>query len=193
MTDKIKRKLLMALATGGGAAATPPRWTQPVVQSVILPAHAQTSEAVAAGCSPLTLPDIEVSCATDPDPGEQSIFVVEESADECPVLATRSSTEQDPTATLLVLSRRRFYAGASAGQTMTELNSIVPISGGGDSGIIIRSMIDNCDSGAMFNCVDIDQTPFSVIGTLGGTYTLTAETNCDPGTGTVGVFNISIV
>ncbi len=39
-----RRKLLKGVAAGGGIAATLPRqWTKPVVESVLLPAHAQVS------------------------------------------------------------------------------------------------------------------------------------------------------
>lgn len=41
-----RRRLLSALTLGGGALAAkslPERWTQPVVDSVVLPAHAQSS------------------------------------------------------------------------------------------------------------------------------------------------------
>lgn len=43
---KSRRKLLTAMMTGGavaGAAGLPKKWTSPVVDSVLLPAHAQTS------------------------------------------------------------------------------------------------------------------------------------------------------
>ncbi len=52
MTDELKtlsarRKLLKSLVAGGGAAVTanslPDKWAKPVVDSVLLPAHAQTT------------------------------------------------------------------------------------------------------------------------------------------------------
>ncbi len=41
-----RRKLLKALSLGGAAAATqlPAKWTKPIVESVSLPAHAQTTD-----------------------------------------------------------------------------------------------------------------------------------------------------
>lgn len=45
--DPSRRKLLKSIIAGGGAAMTagfvPETWTRPVVESVLLPAHAQTS------------------------------------------------------------------------------------------------------------------------------------------------------
>jgi len=50
-----RRKLLKSLAAGGGVATTlvalPERWTRPVVDAVLIPAHAQTSIA----CNPSDL------------------------------------------------------------------------------------------------------------------------------------------
>ena len=50
-----RRKLLRSIAAGGGAVVAgqtlPSRWTKPVVDSVLLPAHAQTS-AVPPGAGP---------------------------------------------------------------------------------------------------------------------------------------------
>ena len=39
-----RRKLLGSLAVVGGVSAMPSNWVKPVINSVILPAHAQTSE-----------------------------------------------------------------------------------------------------------------------------------------------------
>ena len=48
LKDAGRRKLLITLAASGGAATAlqslPNKWTTPVVDSVILPAHAETSE-----------------------------------------------------------------------------------------------------------------------------------------------------
>ena len=47
MSDKSRRKLLKSIAAGSGAVVAgkslPESWTRPVVDSVMLPAHAQTS------------------------------------------------------------------------------------------------------------------------------------------------------
>jgi hypothetical protein len=47
VSDQSRRKVLKSIARGGGAVAAakalPERWLKPVVESVLLPAHAQTS------------------------------------------------------------------------------------------------------------------------------------------------------
>jgi len=47
MSDKSRRKLLKSIAAGSGAVVAgkslPESWTKPIVDSVMLPAHAQTS------------------------------------------------------------------------------------------------------------------------------------------------------
>ena len=47
MSDKSRRKLLKSIAAGSGAIVAgkslPDSWSKPVVDSVMLPAHAQTS------------------------------------------------------------------------------------------------------------------------------------------------------
>ena len=47
MSDKSRRKLLKSIAAGSGAVVAgkslPENWTKPVVDSVLLPTHAQTS------------------------------------------------------------------------------------------------------------------------------------------------------
>ncbi len=50
MSDKTRRKLLKSLAAGSGAVIAgktlPEHWSRPVIESVVLPAHAQTSAAL---------------------------------------------------------------------------------------------------------------------------------------------------
>ena len=49
MSSENRRKLLKSIAAGGGAIVAgkslPDKWTAPVVDTVLLPAHAQTSPA----------------------------------------------------------------------------------------------------------------------------------------------------
>ena len=53
MSDKSRRKLLKSIAAGSGAIVAgkslPESWSRPVVDSVMLPAHAQTSTAPSSG------------------------------------------------------------------------------------------------------------------------------------------------
>ena len=57
---QVRRKLLTALTVGGVAATNlkvlPEKWTRPVVEAVVLPAHAGTS------CDALAIPDIFSNC-----------------------------------------------------------------------------------------------------------------------------------
>ena len=63
-----RRKTLKKLLVGGGVAAVgstlPTKWTKPVVDSIILPAHAQTTvvpEPTAAPQDPITTPAARVT------------------------------------------------------------------------------------------------------------------------------------
>ncbi|MDH3690876.1 MAG: hypothetical protein OEU36_15625 [Gammaproteobacteria bacterium] len=57
-TDQGRRRLLALLSTSGGVAATtkslPDQWVKPIVNSVLLPTHAQTS--------PASPPALTISC-----------------------------------------------------------------------------------------------------------------------------------
>ena len=56
MSDKARRKLLKTIVSGGGVIVAgkslPESWTKPVVDSVMLPAHAETSPAEPTPCTP---------------------------------------------------------------------------------------------------------------------------------------------
>ena len=58
MSDKARRKLLKTIVSGGGAIVAgkslPESWTKPVVDSVMLPAHAETSPAEPTPPTPCT-------------------------------------------------------------------------------------------------------------------------------------------
>lgn len=68
MSDQSRRKLLKSIAAGSGAivagSSLPENWTKPVVDSVMLPAHAATSPGCCAGvfCN-LTFDDTNIGGA----------------------------------------------------------------------------------------------------------------------------------
>ena len=63
MSDKSRRKLLKSIALGSGAVVAgkslPESWSRPVVDSVMLPAHAQTSGGPFAGGAVIMTPALE--------------------------------------------------------------------------------------------------------------------------------------
>ena len=66
MSDQSRRKILKSIAAGSGAIVAgkslPESWSRPVVDSVMLPAHAQTSPAPA-GCDTLAIPATDQPCS----------------------------------------------------------------------------------------------------------------------------------
>ncbi len=79
-----KRRALLTALTG--AALMPRRWQRPVVSSVILPAHAMTTDDVI--CDPLRFGQVTADCTTAPH--LLTISVNED--EECPRLVVRDST-----------------------------------------------------------------------------------------------------
>lgn len=85
------------IVTGGVVAGTtsvllPVQWLPPVVQAVILPAHAVTSPQA---CTPLTLNGCQANCADDPKfVGTRYTFEI---VDGC-IIATQEETTQGPQA-----------------------------------------------------------------------------------------------
>ena len=53
-----RRKLLGSLAVVGGVSAMPSNWVKPVINSVILPAHAQTSEPLSSASTSTPIPTV---------------------------------------------------------------------------------------------------------------------------------------
>lgn len=72
MSDQSRRKLLKSIAAGSGAVITgkslPENWTKPVVDSVILPSHAETSPL----CSPIHNTAYPSTSAVTSDQGDLS-------------------------------------------------------------------------------------------------------------------------
>lgn len=48
---KARRRLLKVLTAGGAAATMPSQWAKPIVESVVTPAHAQTSDRLDQRCT----------------------------------------------------------------------------------------------------------------------------------------------
>jgi hypothetical protein len=67
-----RREALKKIAIGGtiafGGAALPPRWTKPIVDKVLVPAHAQTSPPPRTTASPVPSPGTTQSPAPTPPP-----------------------------------------------------------------------------------------------------------------------------
>lgn len=89
MTYESRRRLLKSIVLGGGAAVAgrslPEEWTHPIVDSVLLPAHAQLSSGVAAGRF-AGLNDL-IFAAADPGESVLDLFVKPAmAADGCPKL-----------------------------------------------------------------------------------------------------------
>ena len=92
-SSESRRKLLKSIAAGSGVVAAgkslPELWRKPVVNSVMLPAHAATTGSggnTDEGCPAVTLPDIVVKCA-DPDIQKYTNFyVIDDVSSPCPVV-----------------------------------------------------------------------------------------------------------
>ena len=87
MSEKIKRSkqtrrnILKSMAIGSGAVASakavPEQWTKPVLNSLILPAHGQTSPLCefSATSEVLQNPDVPVSLGTFDFPGSETVLI----------------------------------------------------------------------------------------------------------------------
>ncbi|GMR05679.1 MAG: hypothetical protein BMS9Abin25_0254 [Gammaproteobacteria bacterium] len=76
-TSNSRRKALKAIGVGGVLAGTiPGSWTKPIVKSVVLPAHAQTSAPVACGSGSCTTPGMSVNILSAVVTGGGDLFVL---------------------------------------------------------------------------------------------------------------------
>jgi hypothetical protein len=95
MSDQSRRKLLKSIAAGSGAViagkSLPESWTKPVVDSVMLPAHAETSPAAPTG--PLAVASVTV--LNDRDEPEDEIALVVDNAGNYQLIADPSSKPAD--------------------------------------------------------------------------------------------------
>lgn len=85
-----RRRLLAALGGGAVLAAAertlPHSWTRPVVNHVLLPAHAQLSEAGGECDLPLTIGDAALSCGAPPTTTVLTFYI--DDGGDCPAVAT---------------------------------------------------------------------------------------------------------
>ena len=90
-----RRKLLKSIAAGGGAVVAgkslPESWTKPVVDSVLLPVHAATTDDTQAAsgtntCVSISIPGAALTCAQK-EANFSEIYWVDDTG-ECPVLKT---------------------------------------------------------------------------------------------------------
>lgn len=85
-----RRRLLAALGSGAVLAAAertlPHYWTRPVVNHVLLPAHAQLSEAGGECDLPLTIGDSALSCGAPPATTVLTFYI--DDGGDCPAVAT---------------------------------------------------------------------------------------------------------
>lgn len=132
-TMNSKRKSLKALATlGVGVAATPSAWKQPIVNSIILPAHAQTS-------------DTDVPAATNGPPVGES-FTVDALADTSVVidLAPRiSDPDGDPITITIISSGVILGSPVIDSVTLTSPTQISASISSGDGAIFVDYQLND--------------------------------------------------
>ena len=108
-SDKSRRKLLKSIAAGSGAIVAgkslPESWSRPVVDSVMLPAHAQTS--TEASCGPITATAVEFL-----DDDDDQVNVIYDGGVSCNLTI---SQESDPLVADTVVALDLSATGGSAG------------------------------------------------------------------------------
>lgn len=183
--NKVRRSIVGTVVKGGGAVSLgsiPAVWSKPIVESVILPAHAQTTS-----CARLiTLDQLSISCG-DSTVDEISSFFIDESG-PCPLLETYPDGAGVEG---LITARVRF-----TGQIYELIVSLGRLDDTGsiDSSVGYEAHIlgDNA-------CPDPDpvqnetgDVAFEVQGSAGGRYNVTAVASTDLSTSTVSITNILI-
>ena len=101
--DKARRQLVKAMAAGGtglsAVAVVPERWIGPVVNSVLLPAHAETTDATASGTQAVVPESCQHDSVTIVDAGEKGtddIMIIYDGATTCDIV-TGDVAEGDTT------------------------------------------------------------------------------------------------
>ncbi len=159
MQDK-RRELLKALTLGGGAVAAtqlPTSWTKPVVDSVTLPVHAQTT------CSPDTIPGITVTCASQT---ESFWYTIRSSDSSCGFEVSFNDTLPSPPYIRFDQSTSGGFASISL--ESVELNSSVQGT---------RNAFVNCQDA---NSSGTDSFPILAQDETGRSYRLDGQFSIDP-------------
>lgn len=95
-SNESRRKLLKSVAAGSGAIVAgkslPESWSRPVVDSVMLPAHAQTSPPSSLSCSPSSVSTTAVS-----DDSQDDIYIIFDGTTVCTVERGADDLPDSPT------------------------------------------------------------------------------------------------
>ncbi len=116
-----RRKLLKSIAAGSGAVVAgktlPESWSKPVVDSIILPAHAELTIET---CPPVTIPDIVVNCS-DANFDSSTYYVIDDVSNECPAaVEIERPKESEPTILNIDMIHVQGDSGALQIQTIAE-------------------------------------------------------------------------
>jgi len=137
-----RRNILKALTLGGGAVslkALPEQWAKPVVDSVLLPVHAGTSNC-RSGCGDLVIPGLTLDCSENPDTDGfvYLLYSLNDDACGCAVLSgpVQSSSAPSPADNQILI----FYS-AETGEG-AALSIFVQVDGGGADGQVPSCSID---------------------------------------------------
>jgi len=170
-----RRRLLSTLIAGGTAGVAahslPAFWVKPLVDSVILPAHASTSAVEDCGpdiirCEPLSIPGIEFSCANQPT-ASSTFYQVDDTSCDCPILLSFSEQPPEPDIKI-VLVQNQVFGSPQAGR-----NTVI----GGQG---LTHYITNCGStpGDGINAGERSETFQALSGaTWRATYTVSGDVN----------------
>ena len=146
MSDQSRRKLLKSLAAGSGAIiagkSLPESWSKPIVKSVVLPAHAETSPAVAecpSVCADLTINGFTLTCGDTAIPLEYLLYSLVDDACGCAELRGPVISSSNPSvASNQILIDRQLDAGSG----VVSIGVLTP----GGSRIAIDSTCPNVSS-----------------------------------------------
>ena len=171
--DNRRRALKTALATGVVLSST--QWLKPVINAVVLPAHAQTSDVSPTECvqPSLVIQGLSLTCGNSPATDIRTVYRLEGTA--CPVSLTSAVSSlvlADPTAHLEVFVRVNLSGVRiqvfSLGQSLSTV-SVLDNSGGSCGSSVLNGAVIS------HTLVAPDGTSFQVDGAVsfsGATITL---------------------